>query len=253
MKFFGLIGYPLEHSFSPDYFNRKFSDKGIDAQYKLFPISSVDQFPSLLEKEPNLSGLNVTIPYKQQIIGYLDGIEGDARSIGAVNTIAFSREGEGRRFLTGYNTDAYGFENALEPFLSRSRHKSALILGTGGSSKTIAFVLQKRSIPWLWVTRSKDGSSSQTVTYSELTGELVARHTLIINTTPLGMYPRITEKPGIPYEAIGKDHLLFDLVYNPEVTAFLEEGRKRRARVENGYRMLCLQAERSWQIWNNPS
>lgn len=253
MKIFGLIGYPLEHSFSPDYFSRKFSDEGIDAQYKLFPLSSVDQFPGLLDKEPNLYGLNVTIPYKQQIIRYLDRIEGDAQSIGAVNTIAFSREGEGRRLLVGYNTDAYGFENALEPFLSRGRHTRALILGTGGSSRTIAFVLQKRGISWLWVSRSKGTSSNQTVTYSELTGELVARHTLIINTTPLGMYPRITEKPGIPYEAIGRDHLLFDLVYNPEVTAFLEEGRKRGARVENGYRMLCLQAERSWQIWNNPS
>jgi shikimate dehydrogenase len=251
MKIFGLIGYPLEHSFSPDYFTRKFRDEGIDAQYKLFPLSSVNQFPGLLEKETTLSGLNVTIPYKQQIIGHLNRIEGDARSIGAVNTIAFSREGEGRRFLTGYNTDAYGFEKALEPLLSQGRYKRALILGTGGSSKTIAFVLQKRGITWLWVTRSKQGSSSRTVTYSDLTSELVASHTLIINTTPLGMYPRITEKPGIPYEAIDKDHLLFDLVYNPEVTAFLKEGRKRGARVENGYRMLCLQAERSWQIWNN--
>lgn len=251
MKLFGLIGYPLEHSFSPDYFNRKFREEGIDAQYKLFPLGSVDQFPTLLEKEPTLSGLNVTIPYKQQIIGYLDHLAGEAQSIGAVNTIAFSQQGEGRRFATGYNTDAYGFENALEPFLSPGRHKKALILGTGGSSQTIAFVLQKTGIDWWWVSRSKDFGGNKSLTYSELTDELIARHTLIINTTPLGMYPRITEKPDIPYEAIGKNHLLFDLVYNPEMTAFLDEGRKRGARVENGYRMLCLQAERSWQIWNN--
>ncbi len=254
MKLFGLIGYPLEHSFSPDYFREKFRREQIQAQYRLFPLASIGEFPSLVRQFPRLCGLNVTIPYKRQIMPFLWQIKDEAAEIGSVNTIAFIREkGEPVEPL-GFNTDAYGLEQALKPFLNED-HRNALILGTGGSAHTAGYVLRKLGIHVQWVSRSEHNengqySDSDVLTYGQLTPEVVAHNRLIINTTPLGMYPHTDGRPDIPYDGIGPHHLLFDLIYNPPLTAFLREGQKRGATVENGYNMLRHQAEQAWHIWN---
>lgn len=251
MNIFGLIGYPLEHSFSPDYFMEKFRREQIQAQYRLFPLTRVDEFPALLREYPRLCGLNVTIPYKRQIIPFLWQIKDEAADIGSVNTIAFIREkGEPGKPL-GFNTDAYGLEQALKPCL-REDHRSALILGTGGAAHTAGYVLRKLGIHAQWVSRSEhiEPGDSNVLTYGQLTPELVAHARLLINTTPLGMYPHTDGRPDIPYDGIGPRHLLFDLIYNPPLTAFLREGQKRGAATENGYNMLRHQAERAWYIWN---
>lgn len=250
MKLYGLIGYPLEHSFSPAYFSRKFQREQIDAQYRLFPLTSISQFPGLLESHPNLSGLNVTIPYKQKILSFISQLQGAAQTIRAVNTIAFPRADE-LNYTLGFNTDAYGFRQAIQSKI-KPHHRKALILGTGGSSRTVAYVLDQLQIQWLWVSR-KPSDSKHTISYCDLTAQLLKDFLVIVNTTPLGMYPRIQDKPDLPYDAIGEHHLLFDLIYNPSVTAFMEEGRNRGADTANGYRMLCLQAERSWELWNQYS
>lgn len=251
MNLYGLIGYPLEHSFSPAYFKEKFEEENIDAEYRLFPLASLSEFSRLLDRYPNLRGLNVTIPYKQKILPFLSEMRGAAQSIGAVNTIAFSRKND-QKGTIGFNTDVYGFEQALIPLL-KTHHRKALILGTGGSSQTVAFVLRQLGIQWMMVSRKASSQSDQTIGYSEITGEVLQEYHLIINTTPLGMFPRVEGKPDLPYDAIGQDHLLFDLVYNPAVTAFLREGEKRGAATQNGYQMLCFQAERSWELWNKYS
>ena len=249
MNLYGLIGFPLEHSFSPAYFTEKFKKEGIDAEYRLFPLDSLSEFPQLLNRYPNLRGLNVTIPYKMKIRPFLSEIRGAAHSIGAINTIVFARK-DNQRYTIGFNTDAYGFEKALVPLLKDYHHK-ALILGTGGSSQTAAFVLRKLGIQWMWVSRTHSGKSTQTINYSDITGYMLKEYRLIINTTPLGMYPKVEGKPDLPYDAIDQHHLLFDLIYNPALTAFLKEGKKRGAITKNGYQMLCLQAERSWELWNH--
>jgi shikimate dehydrogenase len=247
MRTYGLIGYPLSHSFSPGYFNDKFEKENIDAVYKLFPLQQISEFPQLIRNHPDLYGLNVTIPYKEQILPYLSSIKGDAFQIQAVNTLAFDRSFSTLR-LIGYNTDAYGFEMSLFPHL-KEYHSKALILGTGGTSKTVSFVLRKLGIEYLFVTRRKQDISSS-ITYDEITPGLIKEYKLIINTTPLGMYPNTSEKPNIIYETIGDSHLLYDLIYNPSLTSFLQEGKSRGAGVENGLKMLRIQAEQSWYIWN---
>lgn len=245
MTHFGLIGYPLGHSFSVPYFKKKFAEGKIDATYTNFPLENISEFGQLTKRQPRLSGLNVTVPYKQEIIPYLDALDRTSRSVGAVNTIVFCWRDE-RLTLLGFNTDVTGFERSLMEHLE-SIHRKALVLGTGGSSKAIIYVLDKLGIEHQVVSRS---AGKGTLTYEELDRGTVADSKLIVNTTPLGMVPDVDTCPGIDYEAITPDHLLFDLVYNPEKTLFLAKGEERGARAVNGYDMLVYQAEASWEIWN---
>ena len=242
MRAFGLIGFPLGHSFSKKYFGDKFEREGIAGNaYELFPLEQIDQLEDLLASNPDLVGLNVTIPYKEQVIPYLDSMSPVVEEIGACNCIHIQ---EGR--LMGHNTDVIGFSRSLLPKL-KPHHRQALILGTGGSSKAVAYTLKELGIPFLQVSRTPaDGM----ISYEEIDQRMLESHTLLINTTPVGMFPDIAKAPAIPYEFIGADHYLFDLVYNPERTRFLQEGALRGAAVENGSDMLVIQAEASWEIWN---
>ncbi|MDB5222007.1 MAG: shikimate dehydrogenase [Chitinophagaceae bacterium] len=242
MKLYGLIGYPLGHSFSKKYFSDKFQREGlIDCRYELFPIPSIKDLPSVISSNPFLKGLNVTIPYKQQVLEYVTEITGAVKDIGATNTIKI----EGEK-LIAYNTDVIGFENSfakkLKPF-----HKKALVLGTGGSSKAIQYVLRKLGIDFLLVSRSKQGD---VINYSMLDEAAINDHQVIINCTPAGMYPNDNEYPALPYQFISEQHYLFDLVYKPEKTLFLKKGEENGAVIQNGHDMLIIQAEESWKIWN---
>jgi shikimate dehydrogenase len=266
MQLFGLIGYPLGHSFSASYFEKKFRREGIEASYRNFPMERIEDFESLLTREPGLAGLNVTVPYKQAIIPFLDRLSDVAEEIRAVNTISFKKEGDSL-VLAGDNTDVIGFRRSLEEHL-KPGHRSALVLGTGGSSRAIRYVLGQMGIGFIMVSRSagiKTGEKSnekrddirdgvnggvRRITYRELDSKLVGKTPLIINTTPLGMFPEVETYPDIPYSALTADHLLFDLVYNPARTVFLKMGEKRGTTVVNGYDMLVYQAEASWEIWN---
>ncbi len=244
-RLYGLIGYPLGHSFSLPYFTRKFEKEKIQAEYRNFPLEQINEFEELVKRETNLVGLNVTVPYKQKIIPFLDALHPTARSIGAVNTIFFCRK-EGRLSLLGYNSDVTGFERSLKEHLKEG-HKQALVLGSGGSSKAVIYVLDKLGIVSQVVSRQEgDGI----LTYGELNEEIIAANALIINTSPLGMYPKVEGFPDIPYSALGPRHLLFDLVYNPEKTLFLKRGQEQGASIVNGSDMLIYQAEGSWEIWN---
>ena len=237
-RHYGLIGYPLGHSFSPSYFTQKFTNENIqNCYYKAYPIASIRGFKGLVF--PELLGLNVTIPYKEKILPYIDKLSGDAESIRAVNTIKFEN---GK--CIGYNTDTYGFRKSLEPFLKGGKHKKALILGSGGVSKAIKFVLKNLEIEYIVVSRQGEFS------YKDIEVGIMETHSLIINTTPLGMAPKTKEKPKIPYQLITSDHLLYDCIYNPEKTLFLREGERQGASIKNGKEMLRLQAEKSWEIWN---
>lgn len=238
---YGLIGYPLSHSFSPAYFKKKFSEQGIDAVYELFPIESIYDFPQLLRKNPDLVGLNVTTPHKVTVIPYLEEIDSVAAEIGAVNCITI-RNG----IKKGYNTDATGFEQSLNPLL-QPQHTLALILGTGGSSRAVAYALTQLGIPFQKVSRHE---AKGVLTYEKITGDIITQHKLIINTTQLGMYPNVDTAPLIPYDCISDHHLLYDLTYNPEESKFLSLGKERGAAIKNGFEMLQLQAEAAWQIWN---
>lgn len=243
MRVFGLIGYPLGHSFSKKYFADKFEREGITGNvYELYPLAQIGQIEELLNSTPNLAGLNVTIPYKEQVIPYLDSMSPVVEEIGACNCIHI-QDGH----LMGYNTDVIGFSGSLLPKL-KPHHKQALILGTGGSSKAVAYTLKELSIPFLQVSRNP---SEGMIGYEEIDQSMLESHTLLINTTPVGMYPDIAKAPAIPYQFIGADHYLFDLVYNPERTRFLQEGILRGATVKNGSDMLVIQAEESWKIWNS--
>ena len=260
MKKYGLIGYPLSHSFSKKYFTEKFAEEKItDAEYALYPLEHIHDLLSLLHQNPDLCGLNVTIPHKISVMKYLDWIEHDAKNAGAVNCIkiisespvsaAFSGEVgiAGHDFrLEGYNTDLYGFETSLTPLLS-SYHDKALILGDGGAAKAVKCVLSNKGIDHICVTR-KPGPGN--ILFKNLTDQHIKDYKLIINTTPIGTFPNVDECPPIPYEAITSDHVLFDLVYNPPQTMFLQKGAERRATTKNGYEMLVLQAEKAWEIWN---
>ena len=245
MKKYGLIGYPLGHSFSVPYFQKKFEENGIDAVYENFPIEDIARFTSLIEDEGELEGLNVTVPYKEQVIPYLDVLSKTARQIRAVNTIRVCKR-DGRVALIGHNTDVIGFERSLKEHL-KDHHKSALVLGSGGSSKAVLFVLEELGIKFRVVSRNQGEGLS---TYGDLTADIIKDTPLIINTTPLGMHPQTDTFPDIPYAAITSDHLLFDLVYNPSETRFLALGKEQGAAIVNGYDMLVYQAEGSWDRWN---
>lgn len=240
---FGLVGKNISYSFSKGYFTKKFKDLGLDHHsYENYDLAAIEDFQDLIELNKDLKGLNVTIPYKELVIPYLDKINPKAEKIGAVNTIKFMKKG-----LKGFNTDIYGFKKSIHPFLKK-RHKKALILGTGGASKAVAFVLDELGIKFKYVSRHPKINQFG---YTDLNEEVVREYTVLINCTPQGTFPNITEKPDIPYHFITNKHLLFDLIYNPEKTAFLLEGEKRGASISNGLRMLELQAEKSWEIWNS--
>ena len=243
MKNFGLLGKNIDYSFSRGYFKDKFETNKLDCTYNNFDLETIEDFESLKTSETELSGLNVTIPYKQAVLPYLDAIDSEAQEIGAVNTIKIEN---GK--LTGYNTDHFGFENSLKPRL-KSHHKKALILGTGGASKAVAFALKNLDIHFEYVSRT--ASSSEKYTYESLAAEGIEDYQIIINCTPLGTFPDITKCPAIPYEQITSKHLLFDLIYNPEETLFLKNGKAKNATTLNGLEMLRLQAEKSWEIWNS--
>ena len=247
MNAFGLIGYPLGHSFSVSYFADKFiKEKITDSEYLNYPIKTIEEFPALIENNANLVGLNVTIPYKEKIIPYLNFIDKTAERIGAVNTVKIDYS-SGKRILSGYNTDAPGFTEALIPFLSKEI-RAALILGTGGASKAIKFALEKLGIEAKTVSRS---ISKANITYDNLGENIIRENLLIINSSPLGTFPDIDKYPDIPYNLLTDKHILFDLVYNPNVTLFMKKGTEMGAKTLNGYQMLVNQAEESWKIWNS--
>lgn len=245
MRKFGLIGYPLKHSFSPFYFSKKFEKENINARYDLFPIEDISYFSDILNNNPGLEGLNVTIPYKESIIPYLNDISKEAKEIEAVNTIKITKKNSGI-FLKGFNTDISGFHESLVNFLTTTDIK-ALILGTGGASKAVARVLAHLQIEYKTVSRS---ASSGDLTYSDLNQNLIDKYKLIINTTPLGMHPNAGQVPPIPYQHLSRYHFCYDLIYNPEKTAFLKKAENQGAAIKNGYEMLVMQAEKSWEIWN---
>lgn len=243
MKQYGLIGKTLSHSFSKKYFEEKFKRENINAVYENFELNDISQVEGLFSIHSNLCGLNVTIPYKEQIIPYLDEIDEQAKKIGAVNTIYIDKETGKKK---GYNTDVYGFKQSLKPFLE-NQHQRALILGTGGASKAVAYVLNELGIITAFVSRTPQAENQ--LSYDELNENILASFLLIVNTTPLGTFPNLEEKPPLNYSAITPNHLLYDLVYNPAETAFLKEGKKRGALTINGEQMLQLQAEKAWEIW----
>ena len=246
MRKFGLIGFPLSHSFSKKFFTKKFAEEHIpDCEYELFPMENIALFSGLINGDTALEGLNVTIPYKLDVIPLMDEIEEAAAQIGAVNCISIRRNGA-QLFLKGYNTDAYGFEASLTPLL-RPDHAKALVFGDGGAARAVKYVLTKLGMPFLVVTRRP---SEDSILYEAVTGDLLQEYTVLINTTPLGMSPDLDSCPDIPYGALSGKHLAYDLVYNPEETLFLQRARQQGAAVKNGLEMLYLQAERSWHIWN---
>ena len=245
MRKFGLIGKNISYSFSANYFKTKFETEGItDATYENFDIETVYGFKKSIKQTQNLKGLNVTIPYKETIIPFLDKLNKKAQKIGAVNTIKISKKGK----YIGYNTDYYGFKKSLQPYLKK-HHKKALILGTGGASKAIAYSLKKLKIKYSFVSRKSSEQSN--FTYNLLTKEIINSHQIIINCTPLGTHPNIEDHPDLPYEGISEKHILFDLIYNPEQTEFLRLGKTYNATTINGLQMLKLQAEKAWRIWND--
>lgn len=246
MKQYGLIGYPLEHSFSGAYFAEKFRRENIHARYDNFPIRQVDQLRELIRKQPMLEGLNVTIPHKEDVIPLLDELDGLAEKVGAVNTIRIHRSGD-RIDLKGYNTDVHGFLFSLRPLLKK-HHKSALILGSGGASRAVQYVLAELGMDYRIVSRQPGMGE---LGYRDLCLPVMRKYTLIINTTPLGTHPKVEEFPDIPYDLLTENHLLYDLVYNPPVTRFLEFGRNKGAGIKNGREMLELQAEKAWEIFTS--
>ncbi|MBC7654009.1 MAG: shikimate dehydrogenase [Oligoflexus sp.] len=259
MKKYGLIGYPLTHSFSEKYFTEKFEREKIeDTSYSLITMENINDFPKLVKNNPDLKGVNVTIPHKINVIPFMDELSKEAKGVGAVNCIKILVEhsvtdlmmGElstlKSKKLIGYNTDAYGFETSITPFI-KPHHKNALILGNGGAAKAIQYVLKKLNIPFKLVSRNaKKGMLS----YDQLSKKTLTEYQIILNTTPLGTYPNVGECPNIPYQHLTDKHLLYDLVYNPAETLFLQKGKEQGATIKNGADMLVLQAEKSWEIWN---
>ncbi len=240
---FGLLGKNISYSFSRAYFTEKFKSLGLENHsYENFDLQEIADFPELILSRKDLGGLNVTIPYKQTVIRYLDNLHPVAAAIGAVNTIKFTEAG-----LVGYNTDAYGFENAIVPLL-REHHKKALILGTGGASKAIAYVFGILGISFKYVSRTPGKGQ---LSYHEINEELIQEYPVLVNCSPVGTFPDSHAKPAIPYDFITPANLLFDLIYNPPTTTFLAEGENRGATISNGHTMLQLQAEKAWEIWNS--
>lgn len=239
----GLIGKNIDYSFSRKYFTEKFERETIEGHYSNFDCQSIDQIKELFKNRKDCAGFNVTIPYKQAVVPFLDDMNKHASAIGAVNTIKRQHNGK----LKGFNTDYVGFRKSLQPFLKHSSHNHALILGTGGASKAVAYALELEDIYYKYVSRTpKKGQ----ISYTEINGALLSKYSLIINTTPLGTHPNITNCPKLPYRALTKAHLLYDLVYNPSETQFLKNGREQGAQTVNGLEMLKLQAEAAWKIWN---
>ena len=246
MDKYGLIGYPLGHSFSIGYFNEKFQNECIDATYENFEIPSIENLTEILDSNPELKGLNVTIPYKEKVISYLDSISPEARAIGAVNVIKVNHKGN-KTELKGYNSDVIGFTQSIEPLLERY-HKKALVLGTGGASKAIIFSLKSLGIETLTVSRYERHGC---VRYEDITPEMIKEYNVIVNCTPCGMYPQTDDCPNLPYEAMDNHTLLYDLIYHPDETLFLKKGKAQGATVKNGLEMLLLQAFASWNFWNS--
>ena len=241
MKRYGLVGHPLGHSFSKAYFTEKFKKEHIEARYENFDTENLEALRKMLQQHSNLCGFNVTIPYKETLLPYLDFVDPIAAEVGAVNTVKVLADGR----LKGYNTDIIGIEATLETLPWKETF--ALLLGTGGASKAVQYVLRQNNLPYHIVSRSSERGH---YTYTDVTPEIIQSHLLIINATPVGMAPHIAEAPTIPYEAITSNHILFDLIYNPEETLFLKHGREHIARTINGLTMLYAQAEASWKIWN---
>ena len=241
---YGLIGFPLGHSFSKGYFTDFFKNEGIDAEYKNFELPQIDDLSVMLTQETELKGFNVTIPYKQQIFKYLDEVDAAAQAIGAVNVVKVIRDGESIK-LKGYNTDIIGFGDSIRPLL-KPHHTHALILGTGGASKAVDYVLQQFGLTTTFVSRTK---REDAISYDDLTAELLEQYTVIVNTTPLGMHPKTDACPPLDYTAIDDRHLLFDVIYNPEKTLFLRRGEEAGATICNGMDMLIGQAKAAWNIW----
>jgi shikimate dehydrogenase len=257
MKQYGLIGYPLSHSFSKKYFTEKFKKENIsDCEYNLYPIENIDQLPQLIADNPTLYGLNVTIPYKESVIPFLDELDETAKAVGAVNCVKILRDENNHR-LIGYNTDVFGFRQSIKPFLE-IQHERALILGTGGASKAVAYVLKEIGIDFYFVSRNKNQESrvesqekkDKIFTYEELNENVINTFKLIVNTSPVGTFPNIKDAPAIPYQFISASHLLYDLVYNPPETEFLKRGKARGAATVNGLSMLQQQAEEAWSVWH---
>lgn len=243
-KIFGLLGKNISYSFSRGYFTEKFKELNLNNyKYVNFDIQKIEDFPSIIEEYKNLKGINVTIPYKEEVIPFLSKLDKTAKKIGAVNTIKFTKRGN----LKGYNSDIVGFENSILHLIEK-HHKKALILGTGGASKAIAYALKRNKIKFKFVSRNP--SSKKEISYESLSEQIIEDYTIIINSTPLGTSPDIEKYPNIPYQFISKKHLLFDVIYNPDMTVFLSKGKKQGAKIKNGLEMLELQAEESWRIWN---
>lgn len=245
MKKYGLIGYPLGHSFSKNFFNEKFHSEQIDAEYINFEIPTIEDLAKIIASNPNLAGFNVTIPYKEQVLPYLDVIDKDAEAIGAVNVVKVEHI-KGKPVLTGYNSDVLGFTQSIESLLE-PQHKKALILGTGGASKAINHGLQQLGLETLFVSRTH--KDEHTITYDDITPAIMDEYKVIVNCTPIGMYPQADECPNIPYECLTPQHLLYDLLYNPDTTLFMKKGSDYGATVKNGLEMLLLQAFGTWDIW----
>jgi len=246
MEKYGLIGYPLGHSFSISYFNQKFEDEGINAVYENFEIAEIEALNEVLDSNPNLKGLNVTIPYKEKVMQYLDTISPEARAIGAVNVIRISHEGSNYK-LKGYNSDVIGFTQSIEPMLDKKWHHKALILGTGGASKAVDYGLRNLGLDTVFVSRYERPG---TIQYDKVTAEVVKEYNVIVNCTPLGMYPKTEVCPKLPYEAMDSHTILYDLIYNPDETLFMKRGAEYGAQTKNGLEMLLLQAFASWEFWH---
>ena len=244
MDKYGLIGYPLGHSFSISYHNQRFADEGINAKYFNFEIPSIDDLAAIISKNPELKGLNVTSPYKQKVMPFLDYISPEARAIGAVNVIRIVHKGK-EVSLRGYNSDVIGFTQSIEPMLE-SYHKKALILGTGGASKAVAYGLKSLGIDSVYVSRYQ---RPDTIQYEQITPDVVQEYNVIVNCTPIGMFPKTEECPQLPYEALNERNILYDLIYNPDETLFMRKGARNGANVKNGLEMLLLQAFASWEFW----
>jgi len=242
MRYFGLLGYPLSHSFSQKYFTDKFLASGItDCVYENFSVQEITTFKTILANQPALEGFNITIPYKREVLAFLDSETDSVQKMGACNCVKITH---GK--LVGYNTDIVGFKHSVLPFL-KPYHQKAIILGTGGASSAVEYVLNELSIPYQFVSRV---ATATAISYESLGAEMLASHKLIINATPLGMYPNVQDCPAIPYELLTPEHHLFDLIYNPTETKFLADGKRMGASIQNGLEMLVLQAEESWRIWN---
>lgn len=246
-KEYGIIGYPLGQSASPAFFNKKFADEGINAEYIPFEIECIEELREVLKKHPQLQGFNVTIPYKLQVMRFLEELSPAAEGIQAVNVVKVEHDADGTPHLYGHNSDVIGFTRSLEP-LTKGKHTKALILGTGGVSKAVAYSLTQMGIEYIFVSRN---ASEKAIAYEQLTEEIMRTHTLIINCTPLGMVGHgIDQCPAIPYKQLNESHLLYDIVYNPENTLFLQKGAAQGATTKSGYEMWYLQALASWEIWN---